>query len=110
MKNKIKDYIFILYIGLLPVTLLLISLKLNNIGYFNTKPYYYIITLFTTLMIITFVWSLIYILDDIIYKEEFMAIKNIKLAILFIFSIFYLLKFYLFVLVFFHTLALSLFH
>ncbi len=89
MNNKVKEYIFILYICLLPVTVTLLSLKLNNVGYFNTKPYFYIISLFTIILLITFVMSCLIIIDDILKKEEFSTIKNFKIACLLLFSLFY---------------------
>jgi len=89
MNSKIKDYVFIFYIFFLPFTLLLISLRLNNVGMFNDKMYYYIIYAFTIIMIISFVWSLVYTLDDIIYREESIVIRNMKIALLMIFSLLY---------------------
>ena len=69
MDIKLKDYIYIIYIALLPFTLTLIILRLNRIGLFTSKIYYYIIILCSVITLITFVWSLLYTLDDIIYKE-----------------------------------------
>ena len=96
MNNKFKDYIYILYISLLPVTVTLLSLKLNDIGYFNTKPYYYIISLFLIILLITFVLSCFITIEDIIKKEEFSTIKNFKFACLLLFSILYIPLHYLF--------------
>ena len=90
MNLKFRDYIYIIYMSLLPFTLILIILRLNNIGLFTSKLYYYVILLSTVITIISFVWSLLYTLDDVIYKDEFMPIKNIKLTLLGIFSIFYI--------------------
>ena len=82
MDIKFRDYIYIIYIALLPFTLSLIILRLNNIGLFTSKIYYYIILLCSIITLITFVWSLLYTLDDIIYKEDYLAVRNLKLAIL----------------------------
>ena len=90
MNLKFRDYIYIIYMSLLPFTLTLIILRLNNIGLFTSKLYYYVILLSTVITIISFVWILLYTLDDVIYKDEFMPIKNIKLTLLGIFSIFYI--------------------
>lgn len=90
MNLKFRDYIYIIYMSLLPFTLTLIILRLNNIGLFTSKLYYYVILLSAVITVISFVWSLLYTLDDVIYKDEFMPIKNIKLTLLGIFSIFYI--------------------
>ena len=82
MDIKLKDYIYIIYIALLPFTLTLIILRLNRVGLFTSKIYYYIILLCSVITLITFVWSLLYTLDDIIYKEDMLVIRNMKLAIL----------------------------
>ncbi len=82
MDIKFRDYIYIIYIALLPFTLSLIILRLNNIGLFTSKIYYYIILLCSIITLITFVWSLLYTLDDTIYKEDYLAVRNLKLAIL----------------------------
>lgn len=82
MDIKFKDYMFIIYIALLPFTLTLIILRLNSVGLFTSKIYYYIILLCSIITLITFVWSLLYTLDDIIYKEDMLVIRNMKLAII----------------------------
>ena len=83
---KFKDYIFILYIALLPFTLSLIMLRLNRVGLFTNNFYYYVILLLMVLTIISFVWSLLYTLDDVIYKEKNLAVRNMKIAIMLFFS------------------------
>ncbi len=90
MNLKFKDYIYILYIALLPFTLTLIILRLNKVGLFTSKIYYYIILLSAVVTLITFVWSLLYTLDDVIYKEEFLPVRNIKIVLVGLFSIFYI--------------------
>ena len=90
MNLKFKDYINIIYIALLPFTLTLIILRLNSVGLFTSKIYYYVILLSSIITIISFVWSLLYTLDDVIYKEEFLPVRNIKIVLLGLFSIFYI--------------------
>lgn len=82
MDIKFRDYIYIIYIALLPFTLSLIILRLNKVGLFTSNIYYYIILICSVITLITFVWSLLYTLDDVIYKEDFLAVRNLKIAIL----------------------------
>ena len=44
MNIKFRDYIYIIYIALLPFTLTLIILRLKNVGLFASKFYYYVIS------------------------------------------------------------------
>lgn len=87
---KFKDYIYILYIALLPFTLSLIILRLNRVGLFTNKLYYYIIILLSLLTIITFVWSLFYTLDDLLYREKNITLRNFIIAIMLFFSPLYI--------------------
>ena len=87
---KFKDYIYILYIALLPFTLSLIILRLNRVGLFTNKLYYYIIILLSLLTIITFVWSLLYTLDDLLYREKNITLRNFIIAIMLFFSPLYI--------------------
>ena len=90
MNIKFKDYIFIIYIALLPFTLALIILRLKSIGLFTSNLYYYVIFIAAIITLITFVWSLLYTLDDIIYRENNITIRNMKIAMLLFTSIFYI--------------------
>ena len=90
MNIKIKDYVFIIYIALLPFTLSLMILRLNRVGLFISKFYYYVILLCSIITLISFVWSLLYTLDDIIYREDNLTIRNMKVAIILFFSPFYI--------------------
>ena len=90
MNLKFRDYIYIIYIALLPFTLTLIILRLKNVGLFASKFYYYVIFACTLITLITFVWSLLYTLDEVIYKEENLTIRNMKVAIMLFFSPFYI--------------------
>ena len=89
MNNKIKDYVFIFYILFLPFVLLLLTLRMNSVGVFNDVMYYYIILFASIVMVITFFWSLLYTIDDILNSDESMVFKNMKLALVLICSVLY---------------------
>lgn len=96
MQLKFRDYSFITFISLFPFILLLLSLKFSFSDKFliGGTIFWILIIILTFIFVLSFIISLFYTLDHIIYKQD--KFKVIHLILLVIFSLIYVPFYYSF--------------
>lgn len=98
MKLNFRDYSFISFIALFPFILLLVSLKFSFPDKFLISGYVFwiLIIILSMVFILSFIISLFYTLDHIIYKQKKVTFKIIHLILLFLFNLIYVPFYYAF--------------
>lgn len=97
MNLKLKDYLIVTTISLTPFLFLLIVFKyyFSDKIVIDDKIFLILIILCTIILIITFIFSLFYILEDIHFKKEKLSKKIIQFTNTILFNLLYLPVYYI---------------
>lgn len=97
MNLKLKDYLIVTTISLTPFLFLLIVFKyyFSDKIVIDDKIFLILIILCTIILIITFIFSLFYVLEDIHFKKEKLSKKIIQFTNTILFNLLYLPVYYI---------------